>query len=133
MKTALSNQLPAALRVLLQFALLMGLSEFGSRSVAYLDLPLPGGVIGMLVLLFMLSTGSVRLQQIENAADLFVKHLAFFFIPIAVGLMAYGDLLYTSGFALLLVVVLSVGVGMGVTGLLCQRLLHHMPTREVLS
>jgi putative effector of murein hydrolase LrgA (UPF0299 family) len=69
MKTALSNQLPAALRVLLQFALLMGLSEFGSRLVAYLDLPLPGGVIGMLVLLFMLSTGSVKLQHSRPALE----------------------------------------------------------------
>lgn len=129
MKTILSDQISPLLRVLLQFALLVGLSEGGNWFVAYVGLPIPGAVIGMLALLLMLSTGLVRLQQIENAADLFVKHLSFFFIPIAVGLMAYDDLLYTSGLALLLVVVLSVVVGMGVTGHLCQWLLHRVSAR----
>ena len=43
------------------------------------------------------------------------KHLAFFFIPIAVGLMAYGTLLKAAGIPLLVTLLVSMTVGMVVT------------------
>jgi holin-like protein len=41
----------------------------------------------MLLLLGLLMSGIVKLEWFESVASLLLTHLAFFFIPIAVGLM----------------------------------------------
>jgi holin-like protein len=62
--------------------------------------PLPGNLVGMLLLLALLRVGLVRLEHVEEAAGLLLKHLNLFFIPLAVGLMAWGSLLGTNGVGL---------------------------------
>jgi putative effector of murein hydrolase LrgA (UPF0299 family) len=46
--------------------------------------------------------------------------LAFFFVPITVGLMAYGSLIEHDGVAMLVTLVASASVGIGVTGFSAQ-------------
>ena len=50
------------------------------------------------------------------------KHLAFFFIPFAVGLMNYGGLIKTSGAQLLIMIAGSSIIGLLITGGLTQYL-----------
>lgn len=52
-----------------------------------LILPIPRNVIGMILLFFLLTTNVVKIEKVENLANFFLNHLAFFFIPAAVGLM----------------------------------------------
>lgn len=108
------------IRYFTQLLLLLALSELGNGIVRHLDLPLPGGVVGMLLLLLLLTNGVLSLHRVEKVADLLVRHLSFFFIPIAVGLMAYGELLRSSGISLLLVLAISASVGLAVTGFVSQ-------------
>lgn len=111
-----------ALRLGVQFILLVAVSQVADLAVKAMHIPVPSNAVGMLVLFLLLHYGVLHLDQVDAGAALFVRHLAFFFIPIAVGLMAYRELLATTGVALLLVIAASALVGMLVAGLVAQLL-----------
>ncbi|ERG65857.1 MULTISPECIES: CidA/LrgA family protein [Exiguobacterium] len=102
-------------------SLLFGLSALGNWIVAALDLKVPGSVIGMVLLLLLLMTKLIRVEWIEDSAGFLTKHLAFFFIPIAVGLMSYSDLLKAEGVPLFAALIISLFVGLIVTALISGR------------
>lgn len=108
--------------VAIQLLFLWLLNELGYFLVRTFDLPIPGSVIGMIILLVLLVTGVVKLNWIEDASSLLIKHLAFFFIPIAVGLMNFGSFFLKSGLSFLIVVIGSIVVGIYVTGFVSQGL-----------
>ena len=110
------------LRLAVQFFLLIALSQLAELAVAATHLPVPSNAVGMLALFLMLHYRVLHLEQVHAGATLLVRHLAFFFIPIAVGLMAYRELLATTGIALLLVIGVSALVGMLLAGLVAQLL-----------
>lgn len=102
-------------------SLLFGLSALGNWIVATLDLKVPGSVIGMVLLLLLLMTKLIRVEWIEDSAGFLTKHLAFFFIPIAVGLMSYSDVLKAEGVPLFTALIVSLIVGLIVTALISGR------------
>lgn len=110
------------LLVALQLVGLWALNELGYILAEWLHLPVPGNVMGMLLLFALLVTGIVRLEWIERAASLLIRHLAFFFIPVAVGLMDFGPLFSKNGPAIIGTVVASTVVGLLVTGYTSQTL-----------
>jgi len=116
-----------ALRLGIQFVLLVALSQLADLAVTAMHLPVPSNAVGMLVLFLLLHYGVLHLDQVDAGAALLVRHLAFFFIPIAVGLMAYRELLATTGVALLFVIAASALVGMLVAGLVAQLLKRLRP------
>lgn len=61
------------------------LCEFISKS---LNLPIPGNILGMLLLLFLLIMNIVKIEDIDTVTNFFLDHLAFFFIPAGVGLLS---------------------------------------------
>lgn len=99
-----------------QILLLWLVFRCGTYLVALLHLALPGNVAGMLLMFVLLASGVVKPARIEAGGGFLLKHFAFFFIPISVGLMAFGGLMRESGLALLGVLVLSAAVGVVVTG-----------------
>jgi holin-like protein len=108
--------------IALQTLALMGISQAGYRMAAALHLPLPGSLVGMLVLLLLLATGLVPLAWVESSAALLTRHLAFFFIPLTVGLLGFGELFLDNGPAILTVLVVSAAIGIGLAGLASQQL-----------
>lgn len=92
------------LKIILQITLLWVIFMVGNTAVSYLHIPLPGNVLGMLLLFALLLLGVIPLKWLEDGASLLLKHMAFFFIPIAVGLMAWGQLFITQGIPLILVI-----------------------------
>jgi len=111
------------LKITWQTTLLWMIYRAGVFVVDMLHLPLPGNVVGMLLLFLLLAVGIVKPLQIEEAVQLLLKHFAFFFIPISVGLMAWGGLIQQSGFMLLGVLTVSAVAALVITGVLVQ-LLH---------
>ena len=119
-KAASAGRNETPLRLIVQFLLLVAVSQVADLAVAAMRLPVPSNAVGMLVLFLMLHYRVLHLEHVNAGATLLVRHLAFFFIPIAVGLMAYRELLATTGLALLLVIAASALVGMVIAGLVAQ-------------
>jgi holin-like protein len=106
----------------LQILALFALNQAGYAVTAALHLPLPGNLVGMLLLLALLASGAVPLRWFDSGASLLVRHLAFFFIPISVGLMGFADLVVHHGPAIVVTLVISAGLGIWVAGLSSQLL-----------
>lgn len=94
----------------------------GVMLVDLLHLCLPGNVAGMLLMFALLATGVVKPEYVEVGSGFLLKHFAFFFIPISVGLMSFGSLMRQSGVALFGILVVSAVVGVSVTGVSVQLL-----------
>lgn len=108
--------------ILAQIGALLLINQAGYAVAAALHLPVPGNLLGMLFLLALLAIGVIPLRWIEASASLLIRHLAFFFIPITVGLMGLADLFVANGPAILLTLVLSAALGIWVAGLVAQML-----------
>lgn len=106
-----------ALNIAWQVLLLWLVFRLGTFLVALLHLSLPGNVAGMLIMFALLASGAVKPSLIEEGGGFLLKHFAFFFIPISVGLMTFGELMRQSGVALLLVLTVSALAGLAATGI----------------
>jgi holin-like protein len=108
--------------IVIQLFFLWLINEVGYFLVGAFNLPLPGNVLGLVILFVLLLTGVIPLKWVEEASTFLIKHLAFFFIPIAVGLMNFGPLFLQNGISLLIVIIGSAAIGIYVTGAISQRL-----------
>ncbi|MEN7550713.1 CidA/LrgA family protein [Rapidithrix thailandica] len=89
------------------FLILIFFYLLGEGLVKYLKVPLPGNVLGMLLIFITLQTGILRLEQVKFAAGKLLAYLALFFVPYGVGLIQYESMLAQYGWAMLLSVVIS--------------------------
>ncbi|WP_442593947.1 CidA/LrgA family protein [Neobacillus sp. D3-1R] len=103
-------------KLILQIATLCIINEIGYFFVHVLNLPIPGNVLGMIILLVLLASGVIKLKWIEEGSNLLIKYLAFFFIPISVGLINFGPLFLKSGFVIAIVLIGSAITGILITG-----------------
>ena len=79
-----------------------------------LSLPLPGPVLGLILLLGALYVRTVR-EPVAECASFMLAHLSLLFIPVGVGVMTHLALLGQYGGRMLFVVVLSTWIGLAVT------------------
>ncbi|MCE5285592.1 MAG: CidA/LrgA family protein [Pelosinus sp.] len=96
--------------------------EAGNKIVSFFGLPIPGNVLGMILLFLMLLTGIVKVEQLALASNFLLKHITFFFIPIAVGLINWVDLFLQHILALTMMVLISAILAFYLTGFLFQYL-----------
>ena len=108
------------LKVIAQIGLLSLFVWLGGRLASLTGLPLPGNVVGLILLYLALSTGLVKLELIQEGADFLLRHLVFFFIPAAVDLMNWGGVFYQYGFRLALAIAGSTLLTFGVAGHVIQ-------------
>lgn len=101
---------------ILQLFVLWLLNELGLIIVQWLHLPIPGNVLGMMLLFILLLTGVIKLNWIDQASSFLLKHLVFFFIPITVGIMTLGPMFLRNGLSLIVILIISAVLGMVVTG-----------------
>lgn len=76
-----------------QCAIIFGCLAVGELIVWLTGVKLPSSIIGMLFLTLILKLKLVKLRQVEGLANFLVKNLGFFFVPAAVSLMLYFDIL----------------------------------------
>ena len=100
-----------ALRGLMWLLIFQSAGELLGRG---LGLPLPGPVIGMVLLLPALRWPSVR-EPVAVCAQFLLSHLSLLFVPVGVGVMTHLSLVSQYGLRMLAVLVLSTLAGLVVT------------------
>lgn len=68
---------------------------------------IPGSVIGMVLLFLSLFFKLLHPSNVKDAATVITKNMAVFFVPPAVGLMAYAELISESIWAISLAIIIS--------------------------
>jgi len=116
------NLLRNSLKIIGQIFILWVIYYLSTWGVQFFHLPIPGSVLGMIILFALLSTGVLKEQWLTAATNPLLKHLSFFFIPIAVELMVWGDLFLQKGYLLFLPLVVSALISLLTTGGIVQLL-----------
>ena len=116
-------------RLIAELAALLGLYLLGCQIAAWLAWPIPGGVIGMALLLLAFAFGWVKPAALQLGAGLLMAEMLLFFIPALMSLLDYGALLRDDGWRILLVIGASTLMVMLVTAftveLVCRWKLRH--------
>ncbi|MDG0978725.1 MAG: CidA/LrgA family protein [Halieaceae bacterium] len=98
---------------------------FGNYMVAQYAIPIPGPVLGMLIILtLLLMLGDIPRPLSEASAPL-LQHMNLLFIPAAVGLMGLGSILSEHGVGIIAAMLVSTLVGFWV----CVQVYLKRPTK----
>ncbi|PID00514.1 MULTISPECIES: CidA/LrgA family holin-like protein [unclassified Sporosarcina] len=105
---------------LLQVGFLYILFLAGEFLQAKLSIPLPGSIIGLLLLWGLLSIKVIPLRWVEKGAYVFLSTLPLYLIPATVGVMDYGHVFVGKGSLLILITIVSTFITMVVASLVSQ-------------
>ena len=108
----------------LQICLLVLFSLLGQALAQLLGLPVPGGVIGMALVLALLATRRLRVRNVHRGASWLLGEMLLFFVPAVMSLLDHREFLGVLGAKLLAVILLGtamVMVGTALTIDLCYR------------
>ncbi|AEB77136.1 CidA/LrgA family protein [Clostridium botulinum] len=108
------------MKLLRQVALVLGLYFLGLLIQQALKLPIPGSVLGMIILLILLCAGIVKVDMIEDISNFLLDNLAFFFVPAGVGLLSSFTMLKGKLSAIVFVSIISTIIIIAFTGLLVE-------------
>lgn len=97
------------------------MQSLGELLARGLTLPIPGPVLGLLLLLMFLRWPAVR-EPVRACASFLLSHLSLLFVPVGVGVMTHVGLLSQYGVRMLLVIVVSTWLGLAVTALTLRAL-----------
>ena len=128
MKPAL---LKKVLRLLVELAILCALFLLGGQLATWLGWPIPGGVMGLALLLILFASGVLKPAMLQLGAGWLMAEMLLFFIPALMSLLDYGSLIREEGWRILLVIAVSTLMVMVVTALtvelVCRWRLRHEP------
>lgn len=84
------------------------LFSFIGEGLAFMTpLPVPGSVIGMLLLFGALQIEWIKIEEVEGAGNWLVNNMALFFVPAGIALMTNFNLLQSIWWQVILIVLLS--------------------------
>ncbi|WP_312117363.1 CidA/LrgA family protein [Brevibacillus reuszeri] len=92
----------------------------GMAASKWLHIPLPGNLLGMLILTLGLCMGWIRMNWVEQASSFLVRHMMLFFVPIIVGVASYMNLISQDPWPILVALVVGPMLVMLVTGRVVQ-------------
>ncbi len=104
-------------KICLQILGLWLLNWVGIWIQSLLHLPLPGSIIGLLILFLLLVLGILPESFIGDGAHFLLKVLPFLFLPSVLGIMGEGHFFKTQGLLFIGIIVVSTFLTMGFAAL----------------
>ncbi|MDV4151699.1 CidA/LrgA family protein [Clostridium sp. AL.422] len=108
------------MKIFREAIIILGIYLIGELISKGFNLPLPGNIIGMIILLILLCSKVIKVEKIESISTFFLDHLSFFFIPAGVGLISSFDSIKDSLIYILLLCIITTGIVIIVTGTVVQ-------------
>ena len=87
--------------------LLLGCQLFGEVAARGLGLPIPGPVLGLVLLVFILWTKPGVAEKLRTTVGVILANLSLMFVPAGVGVIGNLDVLTDDWFALLVILTVS--------------------------
>lgn len=110
------------MKLLIQVAVFYLLYKIGVLLQSIFEIPVPGSIIGMFLLLVLLLTGLVKERYLQGGANVLLLYLPLFFVPATVGVMNhFAFLSRTEGLIMLLALLVGTIVVLVSSGLIAQK------------
>lgn len=101
---------------------IFGLLLLGEIISAVFKLPIPGSIIGMILLTVLLHFKVIKAENVRRFSELLIDNMAFLFVPPGVGLMLHFETLQSQLFAILGSALLSTILVVIIVGQVHQKL-----------
>ncbi len=98
--------------------------------LAVLGIPLPGNVIGMILLSTALLSGRLSISSVKKASDVLLDNLAFLFVPPGVGIMVHFSLIADHWIPVVVAILVSTVLVTVTVGGLLEMLSRRTPAVE---
>lgn len=108
------------MKLLRETIIIISIYLIGTFISSRFNVPIPGNILGMLILLFLLCTKVIKLEQIQTISNFLLDHLAFFFIPAGVGLMSSAEIIKDTWIKLIIICIITTIIIIVSTGLIVQ-------------
>lgn len=112
------------MKIFREVIIIFGLYYIGEILSKSLSLPLPGSLVGMILLFILLNLHIIRLDHICAVSDFLLGHLPFFFIPAGVGLMTSFMKIKDIWIPILIICAITTVLTMGISGWSIQKLME---------
>lgn len=111
-------------------AMLLVFQTMGEGLSYALSLPIPGPVIGMLLLFVYLVLNNEAVHRLAPTCLELLKHLSLLFVPAGVGIMVHAQRIASEWLPIVVALVCSTVVSIAVTGAVVRWLQKPEPTAE---
>lgn len=118
-------------RLVSEVSVLLAIYFLGCQIAAWWHLPIPGGVIGMALLLSAFALGLIKPATLQLGAGVLMAEMLLFFIPALMSLLDYGALVRDDGWRILLVIGVSTLLVMIVTAFTVEAVCRWRSRHEV--
>ena len=105
-----------------QLLIILAFTLVGEVLAKVIPLPIPAAIYGFVLLFVALCTGALKKEQIDETARLLIACLGLFFVPPAVNILAYLDIIKPALIPICVIVLSSLFIVFIVAGLVTQAL-----------
>ncbi|AFS70159.1 LrgA family protein [Exiguobacterium antarcticum B7] len=101
------SKLLLSVTILLQIVLISCFAMIGNVVSTGLQLPLPGNIIGLILLYLALKSRLLKVSYVEQGGRLLLLVMPLFFVPALSGIMDYTVFMRQSGLQVLVILIIS--------------------------
>lgn len=121
------------MKLLKQFMIILAATLAGEMFSALIPLPIPASIYGVILMLALLISGLLKVEQVKTVSSFLIEIMPVMFIPAAAGLMQSYHLLAPSIAAYAVITIVSTIAVMAVSGRVTQRFMQLKDKKEDVS
>ena len=108
------------MKIYLQLLIIFGFSFIGNVISNVFRLPVPGSILGMILLFLALQFKILEFRHVDEAGSFLINNMTILFLPACVGIMAKWNLISHFWAQILLIVVAALIINMLILGKLVE-------------
>lgn len=113
-----------------QFGIILGITFLGELLNFTIPLPIPASIYGLILMLVLLSTKILSLNQVKETGNFLIEIMPLMFIPAAAGILVSWDILKSILIPLIIITIITTVIVMVVTGRITQFVLNTPFTKK---
>jgi holin-like protein len=110
-----------AMKILIQVAVIIIICKLGEAIQAWSQIPIPGSIIGLLILFILLIAKVIPEKWIMDGSNFLLSIMTLLFVPATVGIMNYFHIFQGKGWLLILFMILSTVLVMLGSGFVAEK------------
>ncbi|WP_010677375.1 CidA/LrgA family protein [Bacillus timonensis] len=108
--------------IIIQVLLIHLFLFLGAAVKEVLPLPIPASMFGLALLFLALYFKIIKLEWVEAGANWLMAELLLFFVPSAVGIVNYDEIISIKGLEIVILIAISTITVMGLTALIAEKI-----------
>ena len=121
----IKNIVYIAYRLLLELAMIMIIYAAALFIVSTTHIPLPGSIVGMLLLLMLLHLKWIKVDQIRYISTFLLSNMSLFFIPAGVSVMVSYHYIENSALTVIALIFISTLLVMSLTAVVVEKIVKY--------